>query len=49
MTAALDKWNPAAGGSARWRDREVVESIWKVIEDNMRDRGWTKDHGPTAT
>ncbi len=48
MSTALEKWNPAAGSSARWRDREIVESIWKGIEDNMRHKGWTKDLGPTA-
>lgn len=28
------------GGSARWRDREVVEGIWTAIEEGMRARGW---------
>jgi parafibromin len=48
LTTALEKWNAAAGNAARWRDREVVEAIWKGIEDNMRHKGWTKDLGPTA-
>ncbi len=49
LSAALEKWNTAAGTSARWRDREIVEMIWKGIEDNMRHKGWTKDSGPTGT
>ena len=32
---------------ARWRDREVVETIWKAIEANMRSKGWKRDSGPT--
>ena len=48
LTMALEKWNAAAGNAARWRDREIVEAIWKGIEDNMRHKGWTKDLGPTV-
>ncbi|TLD26970.1 hypothetical protein PspLS_04737 [Pyricularia sp. CBS 133598] len=52
----LDKWrDPAATASfgnqvdsSRFRDREVVESIWKGIEGNMRSKGWKRDAGPTA-
>jgi parafibromin len=47
LSILLDKWNPAGGIASRWRDREVVEAVWKSIEDNMRHKGWTKDHGPT--
>ena len=47
LSTALDKWVTGAGNSARWRDREIVEAIWKGIEDNMRHKGWTKDLGPT--
>jgi parafibromin len=49
LCTVLEKWNAAAGSSARWRDREIVEAIWKGVEDNMRHKGWTKDLGPTAT
>jgi parafibromin len=48
MSQAVEKWSPAAGTAARWRDREVVEHIWKSIEDNMRAKGWRKDAGPTS-
>jgi parafibromin len=48
LTTALEKWNAAAGSAARWRDREIVEAIWKGIEDNMRHKGWTKDLGPSV-
>ena len=37
---AVDKWNPALGEKGRWRDQEVVESIWSAIEDAMRVRNW---------
>jgi parafibromin len=49
LTTGLEKWNATAGSAARWRDREIVEAIWKGIEDNMRHKGWTKDVGPTAS
>lgn len=48
LSAALEKWNLAGGVASRWRDREIVEAIWKGIEDNMRQKGWSKDHGPLA-
>lgn len=31
---------------SRWRDREVVENIWKAIEEGMRARGWKRESGP---
>lgn len=46
LATAVDKWSPAAGAPARFRDREVVETIWKTIEENMRNKGWRKDAGP---
>lgn len=48
LSVPLEKFNAGAGLSARWRDREVVEAIWKSIEDNMRHKGWSKDSGPVA-
>jgi parafibromin len=47
LSLPLDPWT-GAGGSARWRDREIVEAIWKGIEDNMRQKGWTKESGPSV-
>ncbi|KAK5127810.1 hypothetical protein LTR85_004926 [Meristemomyces frigidus] len=37
MVAQIDK------GSQRWRDREVVEDVWRGIEGRMRAMGWGKD------
>ncbi|KAK4548374.1 hypothetical protein LTR36_010245 [Oleoguttula mirabilis] len=39
MVAQIDK------GDQRWRDREVVEDVWRGIEGRMRAMGWGKD-GP---
>ncbi|KAK0636955.1 RNA pol II accessory factor, Cdc73 family-domain-containing protein [Bombardia bombarda] len=50
MACSVEKWrDPTAPGadSSRWRDREVVEGIWKAIEGNMRAKGWRKDAAPT--
>jgi len=46
----VEKWssgNAAAGGQAvgRWKDREVVESIWVAIEASMRAKGWNRELG----
>ncbi|RQM07915.1 hypothetical protein DH86_00000806, partial [Scytalidium sp. 3C] len=46
LATQVDKWNQGASASSRWRDREVVEGIWKGIEDNMRSKGWRRDAGP---
>ncbi|KAI3397749.1 hypothetical protein diail_10402 [Diaporthe ilicicola] len=47
----VDKWrDPGLPGAeaSRFRDREVVESIWKQIEQNMRSKGWRRDAAPTS-
>lgn len=49
MSMGLDKWNAQAGASARWRDREIVEAIWKGIEENMKHKGWSRDNGPSVS
>lgn len=41
--ASVDKWSPHQGEKGRWRDREVVESIWSAIEENMRARRWGRE------
>lgn len=46
LAAQIDKYNIGVGAASRWRDREVVEGIWKSIEDNMRSKGWRRDSGP---
>src|SRR5690606_34260339 len=51
LTCFVEKWrDPSQTGAetSRWRDREVVESIWKAIEVNMRAKGWRKDAAPTS-
>lgn len=45
-TVAVDKWNTHQGTQGRWRDREVVETIWDRIEASMRAKGWAKEEGP---
>ncbi|KAF2763040.1 CDC73-domain-containing protein [Pseudovirgaria hyperparasitica] len=44
-TIQLDKWNNTQGTHGRWRDREVMESVWSAIEESMRGKGWAKE-GP---
>ena len=46
VSAQVEKWNPAQGTQARWRDKEVVEGIWSRVEDSMRSKGWGKEGGP---
>ncbi|KAK4450104.1 RNA pol II accessory factor, Cdc73 family-domain-containing protein [Podospora aff. communis PSN243] len=51
LACSIEGWrDPGAPGaeSSRWRDREVVEQIWKAIETNMRAKGWRKDAAPTS-
>lgn len=48
LSTQVDKYSSAAAASSRFRDREVVEGIWKAIEDNMRHKGWRRDSGPLA-
>ena len=43
VSMGIDKYNAQQGAQGRWRDREVVESIWTVIEESMRNRGWGRD------
>ncbi|KAH6685695.1 cell division control protein [Plectosphaerella plurivora] len=37
-----------AADAARFRDKEVVEAIWKQIEAGMKAKGWTKTSAPAA-
>lgn len=40
---AVERWDERGGGvhgAGRWMDREVVEGIWRVIEEGMKIRGW---------
>ena len=50
----IDRWRDmgpgghAAAEAARFRDKEVVEGIWKMIENGMRAKGWKKDAAPKS-
>ncbi|KAI0899862.1 CDC73-domain-containing protein [Annulohypoxylon nitens] len=51
MSVGIDPWKEPVQGSidsTRWRDREIVENIWKTIEGNMRTKGWRRDQAPTS-
>ncbi|OKL57350.1 hypothetical protein UA08_07545 [Talaromyces atroroseus] len=41
-TFTLARWDEKKGveGAGRWLDREIVEHIWDVIENNMKAKGW---------
>lgn len=41
----VDRWT---GDVSRFRDKEVVEGIWKEIEKNMGYKGWRKDAAPSS-
>lgn len=48
LATQVDKFSAGASAASRFRDREVVEGIWKRIEENMRQKGWRRDSGPLA-
>jgi parafibromin len=51
MSVGVERWKnvgPNAVDSSRWRDRELVEHIWKAVETNMRNKGWRRDAAPTS-
>ncbi|KAG8425039.1 accessory factor associated with RNA polymerase II [Metarhizium acridum] len=49
LSTGVDRWRGGDGADAsRFRDKEVVEQIWKAIEMNMRSKGWRFDAAPTA-
>ncbi|KAG6003176.1 hypothetical protein E4U21_002290 [Claviceps maximensis] len=54
LSTGVDRWRGGGGGgtdgadASRFRDKEVVEQIWKSIEMNMRNRGWRIDAAPTS-
>lgn len=51
-TCLIDKYrgdgNMPGADTGRWRDREVVEEIWREIEQSMRAKGWRKDAAPSS-
>ncbi|KAI5868281.1 CDC73-domain-containing protein [Durotheca rogersii] len=51
MNVGIDQWKESVVSTAdtsRWRDREIVESIWDAIETNMRNKGWRRDQAPSS-
>lgn len=49
LSTGVDRWRAGDGADAsRFRDKEVVEQIWKTIEANMRHKGWRSDAAPTS-
>ncbi|KAK5987930.1 Cell division control protein 73 [Cladobotryum mycophilum] len=48
VTTSVDRWRGEGDVASRFRDKEVVEQIWKSIELNMRSKGWRKDAAPAS-
>jgi parafibromin len=48
LSAGVERWRGEGHEASRFRDKEVVEQIWKAIEANMRNKGWRKDAAPTS-
>lgn len=48
LSTGVDRWRGDGHDASRFRDKEVVEMIWKSIEANMRAKGWKKDAAPAA-
>ncbi|KAL9489095.1 hypothetical protein ACSS6W_001372 [Trichoderma asperelloides] len=47
-TTSVDRWRGEDDVASRFRDKEVVEYIWKSIELNMRNKGWRRDAAPSS-
>ncbi|PNP47368.1 hypothetical protein TGAMA5MH_01185 [Trichoderma gamsii] len=47
-TTSVDRWRGEDDVASRFRDKEVVEYIWKSIESNMRNKGWRRDAAPSS-
>ncbi|MCJ1284525.1 accessory factor associated with RNA polymerase II [Xylographa opegraphella] len=45
VNVGVDKWIEGRKGEGRWRDREVVETVWGQIEGWMKGRGWGANTG----
>ncbi|KAG6021886.1 hypothetical protein E4U19_005385 [Claviceps sp. Clav32 group G5] len=53
LSTGVDRWRGGSGGggladASRFRDKEVVEQIWKAVEMNMRNKGWRIDAAPVS-
>ncbi|EKJ77312.1 hypothetical protein NXS19_010073 [Fusarium pseudograminearum] len=48
LSTGIDRWRGEGHDASRFRDKEIVEQIWRAIEENMRYRGWKKDRAPSS-
>ncbi|KEY74289.1 hypothetical protein S7711_00446 [Stachybotrys chartarum IBT 7711] len=48
VTTGVDRWRGEGQEASRFRDKEVVEHIWKSIESNMSSKGWRRDAAPMS-
>lgn len=48
LSTAVDRWRGEGHDASRFRDKEIVEQIWKAIELNMRNKGWRHDSAPSS-
>ncbi|KAM0244719.1 hypothetical protein ACHAP5_005948 [Fusarium lateritium] len=48
LSTGIDRWRGEGHDASRFRDKEIVEQIWRAIEENMRYRGWRKDRAPSS-
>ncbi|KAI9158288.1 Cell division control protein 73 [Paramyrothecium foliicola] len=48
IQSGVDRWRGEGHEASRFRDKEVVEHIWKSIEMNMTSKGWRKDAAPAS-
>lgn len=48
LSTGVDRWMGEGHDASRFRDKEVVEQIWKAIEMNMGYKGWRRDAAPTS-
>ncbi|KAF4126536.1 hypothetical protein GMORB2_0272 [Geosmithia morbida] len=48
LSTGVDRWRGEGHDASRFRDKEVVEQIWKAVEANMGYKGWRKDAAPAS-
>lgn len=52
LATGIDRWRGAAAhpddDASRFRDKEVVELVWKSVEANMRAKGWRANAAPAS-
>ncbi|KZL88351.1 cdc73 family rna pol ii accessory factor, partial [Colletotrichum incanum] len=49
LQLGVDRWRDGTGAqeAAKFRDKEAAETIWRAIEANMKNKGWTKTTAPS--